>query len=139
MSAIDTFSSSFDDPTVGGATIATSSDDQQQDAPGGETTENPRRAELRAKREECMATMKHQLETSLMEMQDTAKCLLTEIGSYIKVTHDVMYNYEGVLESQQAEAQRLEDVSKTVSSATNPFLESSMGAPPTSSRGGGGK
>ena len=80
--------------------------------------------ELQAKREACMADIKRQLETSLDDMKETTKRLLTEIGHHVKVTHHVIYDYENVLETQQKEATRLEEVSKAVNSATNPFLES---------------
>jgi hypothetical protein len=141
MSILDTnFPSSFADDTLAssiGPTDGANEDEEQQQHDGvaasttsneKKTQEDPRRAELRVKREECMTSMKQQLETSLMEMQDTAKCLLNEIGTYVQVTHDVMYSYEQVLESQHTEAQRLEDVSKSVVSATNPFLNSSNDA-----------
>ena len=85
-----------------------------------------RRDELQAKREACMTDIKRQLEASLDEMREATKRLLTEIGHHVKVTHDVIYDYENVLETQQKEATRLEDVSKTVNSATNPFLENMM-------------
>jgi hypothetical protein len=132
-SFVDTTHASSIGPT--GTDGAKEDEEQQEHDDGGgiastneeKTQENPRRAELRIKREECMTSMKQQLEKSLMEMQDTAKCLLNEIGTYVQVTHDVMYSYEQVLESQQTEAQRLEDVSKSVVSATNPFLNNAAG------------
>ena len=82
---------------------------------GGKEEANFRCAQLRAKRESRMVDLKRQLEASL-----------TEIGTHVKVTHNVIYDYESVLETQQKEATRLEEVSKTVNCATNPFLETMM-------------
>ena len=95
---------------------------------GGEGRDiDVRRDELQAKREACMTDIKRQLEASLDDMKETTKRLLTEIGHHVKVTHDVIYDYENVLETQQKEAIRLEEVSKTVNSATNPFLDNVIG------------
>jgi hypothetical protein len=97
-----------------------------RDGTDEEAPNDARRAELRAQRDACMADMKRQLEASINDMRETATRLLTEIGSHVNVTHNVIYDYQGVLETQQKEATRLEEVSKTVSSATNPFLETMM-------------
>lgn len=78
-------------------------------------------------REASMAELKVKFESSLDTIRNAAKKLLTEIGSHVKVTHSVVGEYEDILETQQQEAQRLEDVNQKVLSATNPFL------------GGGGK
>jgi hypothetical protein len=122
MATVASFPSSFDpasdnqDPAIV----------MMEEANGGNEEENFRRAQLRAKRESCMADLKRQLEASLDDMKEISKRLLTEIGTHVKVTHNVIYDYESVLETQQKEATRLEEVSKTVNCATNPFLETMM-------------
>ena len=93
---------------------------------GEDVAYDARRAELRAQRDTFMTDLKRQLEVSMDDMRDTAKRLLTEIGAHVNVTHNVIYDYQSVLETQQKEAARLEEVSKTVNSATNPFLETMM-------------
>lgn len=85
-----------------------------------------RRAELRAQSDAFMADLRRQLEASIDDMRDTAKRLLAEIEAHVNVTHNVIYDYQSVLVTQQKEAVRLEEVSKTVNSATNPFLETMM-------------
>ena len=89
----------------------------------GESESDERRARLRAQREASMDTMKHILEASLDTMREAAERLLAEVSNHVNVTCDVIHDYEYVLESQQKEATRLEQVSKTVNDATNPFLE----------------
>jgi hypothetical protein len=89
-------------------------------------SDDARRVELRAKREACMADIQRQIDATLDDMKSTAKRLLEEIGAHVNITHNVIYDYENVLDTQQKEASRLDEVSKTVSNATNPFLENSV-------------
>ena len=91
-----------------------------------ETANKVRRAELRAQRDARMADLKVLLEDCINDMRETANRLLTEIGTHVNVTHSVQDDYQTVLETQQKEATRLEEVSKTVNNATNPFLETIM-------------
>lgn len=91
-----------------------------------ETNDNDVKKDIRAKeREAGIADLKQQFESSLDTIRTATKRLLVEIGTHVQETHKVIGDYEQILETQQLEATRLEEVNKSVLSATNPFLGSS--------------
>ncbi|KAI2510258.1 hypothetical protein MHU86_4136 [Fragilaria crotonensis] len=123
MTTIGTFSTAFDPNFHNQEELALVVDGT---GAGEDVAFDARRAELRAQSDSFMADLKRQLEASIDDMRDTAKRLLAEIEAHVNVTHNVIYDYQSVLETQQKEAARLEEVSKTVNIATNPFLETMM-------------
>ncbi len=123
MTSTTAFSTSFDPTFHNQGNLAL---DVVGTGAGEDLAHDVRRAELRAQCDTLMADLKRQLEASIDDMRETAKRLLGEIGTHVNVTQNVIYDYQSVLETQQKEAARLEEVSKTVNSATNPFLETMM-------------
>lgn len=100
--------------------------DNKENKQKEETNDKDEDKDLRAKeREAGMAELKRQFESSLDTIRTATKRLLVEIGTHVQETHKVIGEYEQILETQQQEATRLEEVNKSVLSATNPFLGSS--------------
>lgn len=86
---------------------------------------NSDNAHFRTKeRDAGMADLKRKFESSLDTIRTAVSHLLTEMGTHMESTHNVIGEYEQILETQQQEAQRLEEVNKSVLSAMNPFLGS---------------